>query len=243
MGGRDAGVIGLSNLPAHVECALRHRIGAVALDVAFATRAPWTILFGPSGSGKSTVLRILAGLVQPDAGAVSLLGQIVTQTAAGFALPAHGRPVRWCGQQAALFPRMTVRENLAFGADSALPGQVERALEHFDLRGFAGKLPGALSGGEQQRVAVVRAALAARGKVLLLDEPFTGLDGTMRERLIGQLRGWLEGSPVVSVTHDVGEAFLLQAEVVRLAGGRVAAQGPAGVVLAQERAGLLGLLG
>ena len=227
---------------------MQHRIGAMQLDVRFAARAPWTILFGPSGSGKSTLLRILAGLLRPDAGAVTLLGRPVNHSVAGLFLPPYLRPVRWSGQATALFPRMTVRENLAFASGERREvreslGAVDRALDHFGLRALEGKRPHELSGGEQQRVAVVRAASAARGRLLLLDEPFTGLDAAVRESLIAQLRGWLGPSPVLSVTHDVGEAFLLGAEVVRLAEGRVVAQGPAADVLAAERAGIVKLLG
>ncbi len=138
---------------------------------------------------------------------------------------------------------MTVRENLGFAAAGGSENIANQALEHFALGPLAGKKPGALSGGEQQRVAVVRAALGARDRVLLLDEPFTGLDAGVRDELIAQLRGWLRGSPVLSVTHDVGEAFLLDAEVVRLENGRVVAQGPVAAALGDERKSLLGVLG
>ena len=226
--------------PAFVQCALRHRAGSLQLDVAFVARSPWTILFGPSGSGKSTVLRLLAGLLRPDAGAVAVLGHPVSQSANRFFLPPYLRPVRWSGQKTALFPRMTVRENLAFGSgDSA---EHEDALVHFGLQGLAGKRPAELSGGEQQRVAVVRAASAARGRLLLLDEPFTGLDARVRNELIAHLQAWMGTSPVLSVTHDVAEAFQLGAEVVRLEAGRVVAQGAAREVLAADRARMLKVL-
>ena len=229
----------LPEAPAYVECAVTHRIGAVALEVTFVTRAPWTIVFGPSGSGKSTLLRILAGLLRPESGAVKMLGRVVSHSAAGVFVPAHLRPVRWSGQQTALFPRMTVEQNLACGTEDG----VERALEHFDLRGFAKKRPAELSGGEQQRVAVVRAAMSARGRVLLLDEPFAGLDAGVRDELVERLREWLGKTPVLSVTHDVGEALMLEAEVLRLQDGRVVAQGAAREVLAEERRRLLELCG
>ncbi len=234
--------------PAHVDCSLQHRIGSLELDLAFATSAPWTILFGPSGSGKSTVLRILAGLLEPQAGAVFLLGRPVSQSTAGLFLPPHLRPTRWSGQQTALFPRLTVQQNLAFSAlptepDTGPFGAVDRALDHFGLRPLAGKRPHQLSGGEQQRVAVVRAAFTARNRLLLLDEPFTGLDASVRDELILQLKSWLGESPVLSVTHDVSEAFRLNAEVVRIDAGRVVAQGPAAQVLANDCARLISILG
>ena len=217
---------------------MRHRVGALQLEAAFEVRAPWTVLFGPSGSGKSTLLRILAGLVKPDLGAVTMLGRMVNQSAAGLFVPAHLRPVRWSGQQTALFPRLTVRENLALGCGgkaSGSPDGVRGALSHFRLEPMSEARPHELSGGQQQRVAVVRAACTAHGRLLLLDEPFTGLDAGVREELIGQLGAWLGATPVISVTHDVGEALLLGAEVIRLGRGRVMAQGPAREVLGPER--------
>ena len=220
---------------------MQHRIDALALDVRFVAHAPWTILFGPSGSGKSTVLRILAGLVQPDWGAVTLQGQSVNQSGTGLFVTAHRRPMRWSGQRTALFPRMTVQENLAFGAGTV--DEADRALKHFGIGALAGKRAHQLSGGEQQRVAVVRAAISARGRVLLLDEPFTGLDAGVRDELIVRLRSWLGESPVVSVTHDVGEALGLGAEVLRLEDGRIVAQGAARDVLARERVRLSRVLG
>jgi molybdate transport system ATP-binding protein len=146
---------------------------------------------------------------------------------------------------------MTVEENVAFGlkADSSgLLGrgwidEVARAMEAFHLTELSGKRPRELSGGQAQRVAVARAAVGASGRRLLLDEPFAGLDAKVRDELIVNLRSWLGETPVVSVTHDVGEAFLLGAEVVRIAEGRVVAQGPVAEVLAEERKRLLGVLG
>ena len=219
-----------------VEVDVRHRLGTLELNVRFRADAPWTVLFGPSGSGKSTILRTIAGLVRPDEGSVRVLGERVLGD--GVWVPAHQRRVRWAGQRAALFPRKTVGENLAMGGVD-----VERALDVFGLRGLMDRRPGELSGGERQRISVVRAAIGARGKVLLLDEPFAGLDAGVREELIAGLREWLGGTPVISVTHDVGEAFLLGAEVVRVDAGRVVGQGPVGVVLGTERDRLRGVLG
>jgi molybdate transport system ATP-binding protein len=92
-------------------------------------------------------------------------------------------------------------------------------------------------------VSVVRAAAAARGRLLLLDEPFAGLDASIRDRLIEDLRSWLSDTPVVSVTHDIGEAFLLGAEVIRIQEGKVVAQGPVAQVLAEQRRRLAAVLG
>jgi molybdate transport system ATP-binding protein len=174
----------------------------------------------------------------------------MTDTAARVFLKPHERLVRTAGQGAALFPHLSVRRNIVFGAQAQSGGAgadaiVDEAIERFRLQELTRKVPSMLSGGERQRVAIARAATAAvsagSGCVLLLDEPFTGQDVPLRDELIEELRGWLvpRRTPVLSVTHDAGEAFLLGAEVVKIAEGRVVQQGPVGEVLAAERARLL----
>jgi molybdate transport system ATP-binding protein len=212
------------------------------------------VLFGPSGSGKTTVLRAIAGFVRPDAGRIvsCFYGRdvVMTDTAENIFVKPHRRSVRVAGQGAALFPHLTVRENIAFGARSrtdttAAAKIVEEAITRFQLRGLAEKFPSMLSGGERQRVAIARAATAAvslgEGSILLLDEPFTGQDVRLRDELIEELRGWLAlmERPVLSVTHDVGETFQLGTEVIKIADGRVVRQGPVAEVLALERERLL----
>jgi len=222
----------------HLKVRFRHRLGTLELDVAFQTSAPWTVLFGPSGSGKSTILRVIAGLETPTVGYVRIGSNAVLERESGVNVPAWQRGVRWCAQRAMLYPGMTVAENLGFAAND-----VDGVLEGFHLTALARKRPRELSGGEAQRVAVARAAAGAQGKVLLLDEPFAGLDGGVRDGLILDLKEWLGNTPVISVTHDVGEAFLLKAEVVRVADGEVVAQGAVGDVLGEERRWLVGVLG
>ena len=227
-----------------LEVKLRHRLGTLELQIDFATSAPWTVLFGPSGSGKSTVLRAIAGVLRPDSGRIVMGDLVVFDSALGVFLPPHRRPVRWAPQRAMLFPRMDIRANLAssIGKD-ARSGTLERAIQHYKLVELAKRLPGELSGGQSQRIGVIRAATGLQGGHLLLDEPFTGLDATVRDQLIEELRTWRGSLPTVSVTHDVGEAFLLSAEVVRIAAGRVVAQGQVGEVLAPDRVALLDILG
>jgi molybdate transport system ATP-binding protein len=169
---------------------------------------------------------------------VKVLGRVVS--GAGVWVPAHERPVRWAGQAARLMPHKSALRNIAMGSGSH---ETLDAMRHFNLGDVWGKRPGQLSGGQSQMISVIRAAAGARRGLLLLDEPFAGLDAGVRDELIGNLRSWLGDTPVVSVTHDVGEAFLLRAEVVRIADGRVVAQGPVGKVLAEERKRLLGVLG
>ena len=228
----------------HTEVCFQHRLGSLELDVQFATEAAWTVLFGPSGSGKSTVLRAMVGLLRPDAGCIKLEGEVVFDSVKKIWVPPHRRKLRWSPQRAMVDSHRTVGWNLSFGSPSRpeASADLEEAVRHF---GFASLDRGAdrLSGGERQRLAVIRAAIGARRRLLLLDEPFTGMDAVARAKLIESLREWTGARPVISVTHDVGEAFLLGAEVVRIAEGRVVAQGPAGEVLATERERLQEWLG
>ena len=158
------------------EVEVRHRVGAVKLDVAFGLREGWTVLFGPSGAGKTTVLRVIAGLEKPEAGRVVRVAAegvtVLTDTATGVFLAAHRREVRMVAQRPALFPQMSVLGNVRYGSE----GDVGEVMELCRVSQLREKRPGELSGGERQRVALAR-ALAAGGRLLLLDEPFTGLEG------------------------------------------------------------------
>ncbi len=242
---------------------LRHRQGSLRLHVEFALSAAWTVLFGPSGSGKSTVLRAIAGFVLPDVARIVFRStefgpseRVLVSTAERVFMPAHLRPVRSAGQAARLFPGMTVRGNLEYGVgwrshagSHAGDGgeMVDEVLGLFRLATLGERRPGELSGGERQRVSVARAVVSAvtfdgPGRaLLLLDEPFSGLDAVLRDELAVALREWLGRwkTPVLSVSHDVGEVFLLGAEVIRMAEGEVVEQGPAEVVLGVERERLL----
>lgn len=225
---------------------MRHRQGALAFDAAFDLTEPWTVLFGPSGSGKTTVLRAIAGLMRPDEGRIVLRGATTLfESATGTSLPSYRRGVRMAAQVAALFPNMTVRQNIAYGMPPGSAAMVEEALQRFRLTALAESMPWKLSGGERQRVAVARAAASAitvtGGGLLLLDEPFAGLHLPLRDELLDDLRGWLVANktPVLSVTHDVGEAFQLAAEVIKFSDGSVVEQGPVEAVLAEERMRLM----
>jgi molybdate transport system ATP-binding protein len=234
---------------------LRHRVGALLVDVDFCLTAPWTVLFGPSGSGKTTLLRAIAGFVRPDAGRIAYRETVLVDDAAGVFLPAHARPVRSAAQSARLFPHMTVMANVLYGCGWYQQREQEREVAEqvmavFQVEGLAKRMPSDLSGGERQRVATARAVLAATtagppgSALLLLDEPFAGLDTGLRDAILPELWGWVRerGIPVVSVTHDVAEAFQLLPDVLKIAEGRVVLQGEVCVVLAKERERLLGRL-
>ncbi|WP_353067033.1 ATP-binding cassette domain-containing protein [Tunturibacter psychrotolerans] len=237
------------SLPEHLlSVKMKHRVGTVSLDVSFALTQPWTVLFGPSGSGKTTVLRAIAGFVRPDAGSIGRGDDLWVDRESGVFVLAHLRPARSAGQTARLFPNMTVRSNAVYGLGwSTKPDDAKKVVEEtiglFRLKDLLDRKPHELSGGEKQRVSVARTVISAvtfdgpGTALLLLDEPFSGLDYAMRDELVGGLREYLilRKIPVLSVTHDVGEAFQLNAEVIRIADGKVVQQGPVSDALKDER--------
>jgi iron(III) transport system ATP-binding protein len=179
-------------------------------------------ILGPSGCGKTTTLRIIAGLLDPDAGEVLVDGQPVHH------LPAHRRETAMVFQSYALFPHMTVGENVAFGLRMRrVPGderqaRVEEALRMVELTGLGDRYPRALSGGQQQRVAVAR-AVVTRPKVLLFDEPLSNLDAKLRERLRLELRSLQQRLRVTTiyVTHDQAEALVLSDRIAVMDRGQM----------------------
>jgi molybdate transport system ATP-binding protein len=234
----------------------KHRVGAISLDASFALTKPWTVLFGPSGSGKTTVLRAIAGFLRPDAGSILWGESVLVDRASGVFLPPHLRPVRTAAQTPRLFPNLTVHSNVIYGIGrNARPDDASKIVDEimslFRIQELADRRPHQLSGGERQRVSVARAVISAityqgagqgaGAALLLLDEPFSGLDYAMRDRLIDGLRECLVRwkTPVLSVTHDVGEAFQLGAEVIRIAEGKIVQQGPVIDVLGEERRRLM----
>jgi ABC-type Fe3+/spermidine/putrescine transport system ATPase subunit len=221
-----------------------HHLGSFHLDVRFELRSPWSVLFGPSGSGKSTLLRLLAGLEQPDRGDLQCFGTSCVNTAKDLSLPPAKRGMGMVMQQPGLFPHMSAAENVAFALHRV--GETERTRrvgEMLDLVAaseFAKRRPAELSGGEQQRVALAR-TLVQEPRMVLLDEPFSALDGELKDRILARLSGWLgeRNIPALYVSHDLSEAFQTNADVLVMHEGRVTARGPAAAVLAADRARLL----
>ncbi|MFN3515807.1 MAG: ABC transporter ATP-binding protein [Novosphingobium sp.] len=199
---------------------------SMAVDQASLTLHPGRIacLLGPSGCGKSTLLRLIAGLEPIDGGAVRIAGETVS--APGIMVPPERRGVGLVFQDNALFPHLDVIANIGFGL-SALPAperarRVDRLLAQFHIAPLARSFPHMLSGGEQQRVAIAR-ALAREPALLLLDEPFSGLDGHLRETVRASLLGDLRAAEasVLVVTHDPAEAMEMADDLVLMAAGRI----------------------
>ncbi len=201
-----------------------------SLRVAFQTGTGAVGLLGASGAGKSMTLRMIAGIVAPDNGRIVLNGRVLFDSRTGENIPAARRKIGVVFQDYALFPHMTVAENIGFGL-SGLPAcerqaRVGRQLERMHISELAGRYPAEISGGQRQRVAIAR-SMAIAPAALLFDEPFAALDPHLRRRMEEQLRETLAGyqGAVLFVTHDMEEAFRFCSDLLVLDGGRVIASG------------------
>jgi len=194
-------------------------------------QAPVTVLFGPSGAGKTTLLRLLAGLDRPSQGKIVFRDRVWCDTACSEWLEPQQRRAGLVFQDYALFPHLSVERNVAFAASGDAAG---RMMERFGLRGLSGRLPRAISGGEQQRVALAR-ALAAAPQLLLLDEPLSALDAATRAKTRRELRALLlsAGVPSILVTHDRTDAIALADWMAVMVNGRILQAGPVREVLAR----------
>ncbi len=220
-----------------------------SLDLEFQAAAGVTVLFGPSGSGKTLVLDAIAGFVRPDEGRILLDDDLLFDGATGVHLPPQARNCGYVFQNYALFPHMTLRENLMFAAERRprleRHRRVNEMLETFRLKEAAGRRPHEVSGGQRQRCSIARALIVAP-KLLLLDEPAQGLDAPLRAEfyeVLRQVRADFK-TPVVLVTHDLDECFELGEEMLILREGKIVQSGPPRKILDQpaniEVARLLG---
>lgn len=199
------------------------------------------VLLGPSGCGKTTTLRLVAGFERPSLGEISIDGELVAGP--GVHVPAQRRGVGVVFQSYALWPHMTVAQNVGFGLTTRRPvaraervARVEEALDRVRLAGFGPRYPHELSGGQQQRVALAR-ALVTRPRVLLLDEPLSNLDASLREEMRLEIRRLQRelATTMLYITHDRTEALTLADRVVVLAHGRVQQVGPPEVLYRRPR--------
>ena len=214
-----------------LEVAIEKQVPGFRLAVEFTAEGPPLGLLGPSGSGKTMTLRAIAGLESPDRGRIALHGRVLFDSTKGINVPARERRVGLLFQSYALFPHLTVEENIGFGLrrltepERAL--RVDKQISAARLQGLAKRYPGSLSGGEQQRVALAR-ALAVEPAALLLDEPFSALDTHLRSALERQLRETLSEyrGATLFVSHNLEEVYRVCGGLVVLSGGNVAANGP-----------------
>jgi molybdate transport system ATP-binding protein len=214
---------------------LRQGDSRFTLDLRFASRARRLALFGPSGAGKTQALKMIAGIVAPDRGRVAVGGEVLYDSRAHRSVPPRRRRLGYVAQDYALFPHLTVRQNVAFGVRRgwlnpprhADDEAVVRWMAAFQLDGIAGHYPHQISGGQRQRTALAR-ALVPGPAALLLDEPFAALDRPLRERLRSELHDLQSqlALPMLLITHDDDDLAALADEVVVLRAGQVVSDVP-----------------
>lgn len=215
---------------------LQHDGVRFEIDVRFASDASRLVLFGPSGAGKTQTLKMLAGIVHPDRGRVAVAGRVLYDRQSGIDLSPQARRLGYVFQDYALFPHLSVRQNIAFARRGGWlnpprhrnDAAADRWIEAFRLQSIAGHFPHQISGGQRQRTALAR-ALVTEPAALLLDEPFAALDQRLRQRLRDELRD-LQAElriPMLLITHDDDDVRTLAEDVVHLRAGRVVATEPA----------------
>ncbi len=209
---------------------IEKKLGAFTLAARFQASAGVTALFGPSGAGKTTLVNMIAGLITPDAGSITLDETVLFDAAAKTAVPPHRRGIGYVFQEGRLFPHLSVRQNLDYGrrvsAHSRDADEFARIVALLDIGHLLDRRPRLLSGGERQRVAIGR-ALLMRPRLLLLDEPLASLDAGHKREILPHLVRLRDKSnvPMVYVSHIAPELRQIATNVVRLEDGRVAAVG------------------
>nr|WP_034333641.1 ATP-binding cassette domain-containing protein [Herbaspirillum sp. B39] len=214
----------------HLQKELRAADRVFSLDIAFTSDSQRIVLYGPSGSGKSLTLKAIAGLMRPDSGHIRIQGRTLFDSAQGIDVRVQERNVAYLFQDYALFPHLTVAQNIAFGLargsiNLRRPAEhpaVRQWLQAFELEAIAHSRPAQISGGQRQRVALAR-ALVAEPDMLLLDEPFSALDLSLRQRMrseLAELQSRLQ-VPMLLITHDPADVEALGQTVFELRDGRL----------------------
>lgn len=225
-----------------IDAVIKKRFGkssAFTLDVRLRVNPPQCrilVLFGPSGSGKSMTLNAISGVLCPDEGHIKVGDTLFFDSATGVNLPPRLRRVGHVFQDFALFPHLTVEENIAFGLSGSITSRVsgeqrhriDRLLEFFEIMHLARQRPGSISGGQRQRVALAR-ALAINPKLLLLDEPFSALDPLLRQRMRREFSDLLNkiNLPVILITHDPEDVLSFADQLAIFNSGRISRMLPA----------------
>lgn len=213
----------------HAEIRLRLS-PAFQLDCTFEAAAGFTVLFGHSGAGKTSVLDCIAGIKTPHEGKISVSGTVLFDSRARLNLSPQNRKLAYVFQDLALFPHMSVLQNLSFGladlSDFDAGARCRDVLFRFGIKDLSARKPRDLSGGERQRVALAR-SLVTDPQVLLLDEPLAALDRPTRMKIVDDLRAWNDEHrvPILYVTHSVREALALGERVLMMDQGKVVADG------------------
>lgn len=214
----------------HVEKRLQSRERKFVLKADFCSREGFVVLFGPSGSGKTLTLQSIAGLIAPDSGRIVLKDRVLFDSNKGIHLPARNRGIGYVFQDYALFPHLTVFENVGFGLQRSWRWKVSRPhrqkveefLEAFEIAHLASSFPFDLSGGQKQRVALAR-ALIRKPELLLLDEPFSAMDTLLRVKLRKELLNLQArfNVPVIMITHDPEDIRFFAETLVTYKAGQV----------------------
>ncbi len=210
---------------------LKKKLNGFSLDVEWEIGNELAVLFGYSGAGKSITLQMIAGLMTADEGSIRIDSATIFDSLSRVNVPAQHRHLGYVFQDLALFPHMTVSENIEYGANGMAkgekPGKIKQMVDIFHLQGLEHKYPSEISGGQKQRVAFAR-ALIRKPPLLLLDEPFSALDNPLRiemRQFLNDVRKTFN-VPVVLVTHDTVEAHSMADTIIVYVNGKVAQSGP-----------------